>query len=184
MYKISGGNKLIDVKLILDKVKVQEGMVIADLGCGATGHFVFPASVVVGEKGIVYAIDILRTVLHNLNKRIKQENIKNIKTIWSDLEMFGATKLESGTLDMALFVNTLYQSRKRSEMLREAVRLLKQGGKLVIIEWKNISLPFGPPLDSRVEKDNLKKVAPKLGLKLEDDFFAGSFHYGLIFEKL
>ena len=98
--------------------------------------------------------------------------------------MFGATKLEPNVLDIALLVNTLYQSQKRTEVLRETVRLLKPGGKLVIVEWKNISLPFGPPLESRVEKENLKKAAPKLGLKLEEDFFAGSCHYGLIFTKL
>ncbi|OGF28539.1 hypothetical protein A2331_03185 [Candidatus Falkowbacteria bacterium RIFOXYB2_FULL_34_18] len=181
---MSGGNKLIDVQLILDKAGVKSGMSVGDLGCGATGHFVFPASEMVGNDGKVYAIDILRTILHNLNKRIKQENIKNIQTIWSDLEMFGATKLEPNVLDIALLVNTLYQSQKRTEVLRETVRLLKPGGKLVIVEWKNISLPFGPPLESRVEKENLKKAAPKLGLKLEEDFFAGSCHYGLIFTKL
>lgn len=184
MYRISGGNKLIDVDLILEKAGLKEGMNIADLGCGTTGHFVFPASEIVGDKGNVYAVDILRTVLHNLNKRIKQENIKNVKTIWSDLEIFGATKLDSSVLDIALLVNTLYQSRKRVEMLREAIRLLKQGGKLVVVEWKNISLPFGPPLESRVDKENLKNGVSKLGLKLEEDFFAGSCHYGLIFQKI
>ena len=83
-----------------------------------------------------------------------------------------------------MLANTLYQSHKRVEILREAVRLLKKGGKLVIVEWKNIALPFGPPLNERVRADLLKQNCPKLGLKLEKDFFVGHFHFGLIFIKL
>jgi len=184
MYRISGGNKLIDVNLILDKAGLEEDMTVADLGCGATGHFVFPMSTMVGDGGKVYAVDILRTVLHGIKKRIRQENVNNVEAIWSDLELFGATKLDENILDIAFLINTLYQSQKRVEMIREAVRLLKKDGKLIVVEWKNISLPFGPPLDSRVDKENIKKGSRKLGLELEEEFFAGSCHYGLIFTKL
>ena len=184
MLKLTGGNVLIDTNLIIQKSGVQESMVVADLGCGTTGHFSFPFARAVGRKGTVYAVDILRTVLENVNKRMYQENIENVKTVWSDLEVYNATKINSNSLDLALLINTLYLSTKRMEIIREAVRLLKKGGKLMVVEWKMIALPFGPSVDKRVRADLLKSAAPKYSLEMLEEFNAGPYHYGLLFEKL
>jgi ubiquinone/menaquinone biosynthesis C-methylase UbiE len=181
--KFTGGDKLLDVNLLLSKAGVEEGMKIADLGCGSTGHFVFPASEMVGKKGVVYAVDILKTVLESVGRRAKVENITNVKIIWSNVEILGATKIESNSLDMVFLINTLYQSHKRLEIIKEGVRMLKSGGKLMIVEWKNISLPFGPPSEERVRMDMIKNVLPKIGLDVEEDFFAGQYHFGLICTK-
>ena len=159
-------------------------MRVAGLGCGASGHFVFPAARQVGKRGHVYAVDILKTALGEIDKRIRQENLSNMETVWSNLEIFQATKIESGSLDVGLLINTLYQSHKRVEIIREAVRMLKKGGRLLIVEWKNISLPFGPPPEERVKPDLLKIGAKKLGLEVEDEFDAGQYHYGVLFVKL
>lgn len=184
MYKLTGGNILLDANFILNKVSVEDKMKIADLGCGASGHFIFPASIMAGNSGLVYAVDIQKTMLETVSRRVKQENIKNVKIKWSDLEIFNATEIESGSLDIALLINTLYQSHKRVEIIREAIRMLKKRGKLVIVEWKNIALPFGPPPEERVKTDLLKIGAQKLGLKLEEEFEAGHYHYGMLFVKL
>jgi len=184
MIGSTGGNTLIDVNLLFSKAQVEEKMKVADLGCGSSGHFVFPGAKLVGKKGVMYAVDILRTALETISKRARSENLANIKTIWSNLEIFGATKIEAGSLDVGLLINTLYQSHKRAEILRESIRLLKKNGKLVIVEWKNIAAPFGPPAEERVKKDLLENAVKKLGLKPEDEFEAGPYHYGLIYIKL
>ena len=184
MQKQTGSNSLLDPIFIIKKAKIGEKTVVADLGCGSSGHFVFPAAKIVGDKGKVYAVDILRPSLENLNKRIKQENVKNVETVWSDLELYKATKIETESLDVGLLINTLYQSKKRIEILRESVRLVKRGGKILVVEWEDASLPFGPPSEERVKIDPLKKVAEKLGLKPIEEFEAGKYHYGILFEKL
>lgn len=184
MTKIIGGNTLIDVNLILEKAGVGDKSKAADLGCGASGHFIFPAADLVGKQGKVYAVDILKTVLETINKRIKLENLTNLQTVWSDIEMFGATKIEVNSIDAALLMNTLYQSHKRAEIMRETIRIVKKGGKLVVVEWKNIASPIGPPIEERVKADLLKTAAKKLGLQLEEEFEAGPYHYGMVFVKL
>lgn len=181
---ITGGNALLDSNLILDKAKIGQGVKVADLGCGISGHFVFPAALRTGKNGKVYAVDILKNVLDNIKRRAKTENLENIETVWSNLEIFGATKIESESLDVALLINTLYQSHKRAEILREAIRMTKKKGLLVIVEWKDIALPFGPSPEERVKTDLLKNVGQKLGLNLEEEFNAGPYHYGLIFVKM
>jgi ubiquinone/menaquinone biosynthesis C-methylase UbiE len=153
------------------------------LGCGSNGFFVFPIARIVGKEGRVYAVDILKTVLESIGRRIKQENATNVEPVWSNIEIFNGTKIESSSLDAVLLINILHLTAKRVEMMREAIRLLKKGGRLVVVEWKNMALPFGPPTEERVNVEMLKKGAERLGLKLEEDFFAGQFHYGLVFVK-
>lgn len=181
---VIGGTTLLDTNYLLEQAQISEKMKVASLGCGASGHFVFPVANLVGKKGTVYAVDILKTVLEVINKRAKLENLTNIKTVWSDLEIFGATKIESSSVDIALLINTLHQSHKRADMLRESIRIVKKGGRLVVVEWKNIAIPFGPPAEDRVSKEQLEIAAKKLGLNLESDFNAGQYHYCLIFMKL
>lgn len=185
MNRLTGGNVLIDPQLIIKKAGISDKMKVADLGCGALGHFVFPTAKVVGKKGKMYAVDILKTILENIQKRAKQDGLDNIiETVWTDLEIFGATKIESSSLDVAMLINTLYQSHKRVEILRESIRMLKKDGKLLVVEWENIATPLGPPAEERVKSESMISAAPKLGLKLEEEFEAGQYHYGLIFTKL
>jgi len=184
MEKIIGGNSLLDANLIIKKANIKEKMSVGDFGCGSIGYFVLPLSKIVGDNGTVYAVDIMKNTLETIERRKKQENLPNIKTVWSNLEIFNATKIESGSLDVGLLINTLYLSRKRTEIIRESVRMLKKGAVLMIVEWLNTRLPFGPPREERVEPESIKRSASKLGLRLEDEFVAGNYHYGLIFTKL
>lgn len=181
----TGGNSLLDANAILSKAQVSERMKVADLGCGSSGHFVFPAAKLVGKRnGVIYAVDILKPALESVSRQAKQENFTNIQTVWSDLEIFGATKIEPSSLDIALLINTLHQSHKRVEILREAIRLAKKDGKIVVVDWKNTATPFGPPVEERVKIKSLEEAGKKLGLKLEEEFDAGQYHFGLIFVKL
>jgi ubiquinone/menaquinone biosynthesis C-methylase UbiE len=183
MFQKTNYSQLIDANLLFKRAGIGDKMKVADLGCGSSGQFVFGPAKLVGERGKVYAVDIMKTVLETVSRRASQENAKNVFTIWTNLEIFGATKIESGSLDVAMLINTLYQSHKRLEILRESIRMMKNKGKLMVVEWKNMSIPFGPPVEERVNAEQLILVLTKLGLKLEDEFEAGPYHYGLIFEK-
>lgn len=184
MSNISGGNALINAFQVLSISHVSEGIKVADLGCGTSGHFVFQASTMVGKKGKVYAVDILKTTLETISKKSRQENFENVITVWSDLEVFGATRIEPGSVDVVLLVNTLFQSTKRAEIMREAVRLLKKGGRLTVVEWKSISLPLGPPPEERVKIDFVVSLGKKNGLDIVEEFEAGQYHYGVVFIKM
>lgn len=183
MLETIGGNTLLDVGLILHKAGVTDRKKIVHLGCGASGHFVFPSAKMVGKQGIIFAVDILKTVLERVDRQARQDGYGNVITVWSDLEIFGATKIENSSLDAGLLVNVLYESKKRADILREGIRMLKKGGLLVVVEWKSVATPLGPSLESRVSKDLLEAAGKKLGLHLEEEFIAGPYHYGLVFSK-
>ncbi|MEA3449661.1 MAG: class I SAM-dependent methyltransferase [Patescibacteria group bacterium] len=184
MKKQVTANSLLDFDIIFNQARLDEGTRVADLGCGASGHFVFPFSKAVGAKGKVYAVDILPDALKNIKHRFKQESLQNIKTVWSNLEIFNACKIDSSSLDSVFLINTLYQSKKRVEIIKEAVRMLKKGAFMMIVDWGNISAPFGPSSKEKVLKQALKDGASRLGLEFKSEFSAGQYHYGLIFEKI
>jgi len=181
--KISGGNILLNPYFILEQINLGAGMKIADLGCGTAGHFVIPAAKIVGGKGKIFAVDLLKSVLEAVKSRAKLEGVANIESVWSNLEIYGATKIESESLDFSLLANTLWQVKKREEVFREAVRLIKKGGKIVVIEWGLGEAPLGPPPERRVSKDGVRELANKYGLTESKEFKAGPYHYGLIFVK-
>lgn len=173
-----------DINLILNKIKVSEGDYGAELGCGQFGHFVFPLARLIGKSGKIYAVDIIKSHLEGIDRQKRLDNLSQIETVWADLDNWQANKLNAGHLDFVLIANTINQLEKRGEALREAIRLLKRGGKLLIIEWKGSEAPFGPPSKKRVDKESFKSAAPKIGLKLTEEFEAGAFHYALLFQKV
>ena len=181
--KISGGNILLDPYYVLEQAGLKEGDKVADLGCGSAGHFVIPAGKIVGDKGTVYAVDILKSVLAAVQSRAKLEGLTNVELVWSNLEIYGATKIPKESLDFALLINILFQVKKREEVIKEAIRLLKSGGKLVVVEWGLGEAPLGPPPAMRVTKDYLREVMQKFNLKEIKEFKAGPYHYGLVFMK-
>lgn len=184
MVYISGGNELLDPMEILGRLGVKSGSVVADLGCGGAGHFVIPAAKLVGQKTNVYAVDVKKSVLASVNSIGRLEGVNNIKSIWSDLEILGATKIPKESVDYALLINTLFFSKKHKEILQEAIRLVKLGGKIMVVDWKEKGLAgFGPTEDDRINPKQIKTIAQELKLQLTDEFIAGNHHFGLIFVK-
>lgn len=181
--KISGGNILLDPYSILNQIGLRQGMTMADFGCGAAGHFVIPAGKIVGAKGKVYAVDLLKSVLDAVRSRAKMEEVSNIETVWSNLEIYGATDIKEGSLDFVLLANALFQIKKRDEVFREAARLLKPGGRVVVVEWGLGEAPLGPPPAERLSKDAVREIARINNLTEVEEFKAGPYHYGLVFSK-
>lgn len=178
-----GGNQLLNPFTILEGLGISAGGDVADFGCGGVGYFVFAAADLVGEKGRVYAVDILKQNLESVQKRIREDNIYNIKTIWSNLEIFGGTKIPPGSLDIGLLINVLFQTDKHQDVIKEAYRLIKKGGTLAIIDWKSHATPFGPPPGNRLDKEKIVHIATVSGFRLDNEFEAGKFHYALKFTK-
>src|SRR3989339_2154374 len=138
------GNNLIDAKLLLEKSHIQEAMHIVDLGCGRTGHVVFSGSKAVGEKGIVYAVDILKDVLESIRRRAALEAIHNVETIWADIEQLGGLSIAPRTLDVAFFVNVLFHFEDYTKPLQEAARVLKDKSRIVVVDWMRRLAAIGP----------------------------------------
>jgi len=179
--RIPGGNELLDAQKLIQKAGITFRMKVADLGCGSSAIFTLQSAKAVGDKGLVYAVDILKSVLASVISKARMQGINNVKTVWSNLEIYGATKIANGELDRALLINTLFQSKKHKEILQEAKRMVKREGMLLVVDWKPQGAPFGPLEKDRIAPERIKAMAKDLGFQLLEEFEAGPFHFGQLF---
>jgi len=182
--EISGGLKFLNRDEVFDKVGLKQGMKVACLGCGNLGHFIIPAAQLVGKDGIAYAVDIQNSVLDSVQHLATLQMLTNLQVVRANLEIVGSTQIPADSLDVAFLINVLFQNKKHAEMIKEASRLIKKGGKLIVIDWKKIGVPFGPSVEIRVDPENVIKYATDLNLKLLLQTEFGKYFWGLIFEKV
>ena len=171
---------LLDPQLLFQKSQLQAGMHVADFGCGRTGHVVFPASVIVGEGGLVYAVDILKDVLENVRKRADVQSLINIHTIWSDVEKLGKTAIPAKSLDIVYLVNTLSHGQASFGALDEADRLLREKGRIVVVDWYKAAPSLGPKKEDFIDFSLVKSWATQRGYVVQEEFEAGAYHWGLV----
>ncbi len=177
------GTELINPFKLLERVGIRQGNRVADLGCGSLGHFVFPAAQLVGAQGAVYAVDVQRSVLDQIERRAKDQQFWNVFPVWSDIDVFGATRIDEGSLDLTLLINNLYLSQNKPQLLREMARLARPGSRIVVVEWKTTASPLGPAPDKRIDAEEAKKVLESPLIEYHDSFEAGPYHYGLIYYR-
>ncbi len=163
---------------------VSRGMKIADLGCGS-GYFTILLAQLTGPEGRVWAVDVLNEALEAVRSRAKLMGIGNIEYVRGNLEKTESSQIADNQMDISLLANILFQSQKKQEIIKEAVRILKPKGKLIIIDW-NKNANFG-----HTEKGweftpaEIQKMIEELALpvKFLKNFDSGQYHWGLMFEK-
>jgi len=161
----------------LTQLDLKEDMIAADFGCGS-GGWVIPLAKKLKE-GKVYAIDILEEPLSALRAKVKIEKLFNIETRKADVEK--GTTLMSDSCDLVLMTNLLFECENKKQVLEEGKRVLKKGGKILVVDWIKDN-----PLTQEIEWvdfEEVKKIAQDLNLKLEKEFEAGIYHWGLILVK-
>jgi len=178
------GRALIDPFRIFKKIGLKEGMRVADMGCGRTGHFVFPAARIVGKTGVVYAVDVLKDVLENINGWVRSQSWDNIQTIWSDIELLNKTPIPQKSLDVCFFMNVLFTIKNKVAALSEAARLLKDDGRIVVVDWSKKLGTLGPTPDTMAEPKKIVEIAAQCGLSLVENIPVSDYHYCLIFKKI
>lgn len=174
------GNHLIDPHVLLKKGGVIEGMHVADLGCGRTGHIVFPASQIVGDRGVVYAVDILKDVLENVRKRAALEAIHNVETVWADLGQAQGLAIPERTLDLGFFINVLYHFDSYTTPLGEVTRVLKEKGRIIIVDWRKKFSVLGPSQNKMVNFDEIVSWARDNNFAIQEDTAVGPYHRALV----
>ncbi len=180
---VRSGTQLIHPLKLLERVGIREGQRVADLGCGSLGHFVFPAAQLVGGKGVVFAVDIQKGVLEHIAMLAKQQQVWNVYPVWSDIDIYGATRIDPASLDLTLLVNNLFLSQNRPVLVREMARLTRPGGRVIVVDWKTIASPLGPTVNQRVGQEDAQNILKTPLFAFLEEFDAGPEHYGLIYVR-
>ena len=114
---------------MLTSAGLKEGDKILEVGFGP-GFFTFPASEIVGEKGLIHAIEINSIFVKKLQKKIDKLNKRNIVV---KLENVTKTSLDNDTMDVAFFFGVFHNlTSVVDEVVSEMYRILKPGGLMTI----------------------------------------------------
>jgi len=166
---------------IVKQLNIKRWMKVADFGCGS-GYFTLPIAKRLAHESRVFAIDILETALESVRSRARLQGLFNIETIRCNLEELGSTGLSDKSVDFVLLANILFQSSKKVDIIKEAKRVLKEGGEIAIIDWKP-DQPMGPAKDFIVPSGAVKKIVEDERLRLKRELTVDKYHWGLVFEK-
>jgi len=172
----------IDPSRIVARLELREGMKVADFGCGS-GFLAFEAIKRVGQSGKVYAIDVQKDILDGLTARALHEKIENLEVIWGDFDEKGGTTLADESQDAVIVSNVLFQSKAKSGLAFEAFRVVKAGGKVVVVDWKESEQKTGPAREHIVPIERARALFSGAGFSEVESFELGSHHYGLLFKK-
>jgi len=152
---------------------------VVHLGCGP-GFFLLPAARIVGAHGQVIGVDIREDMLREVEGQARREGLSEIvQTYRSDLEKGPSKHIKANSTDWTLLVNLLTQADPK-KILREAKRITKTGGMIIIVEWLLSQSTIGPPVASRITRSEILSLLDELKLTLHKTFSPSSYHYGLL----
>ena len=110
----------------LETAGLKPGQKVIEVGCGP-GFFTIPAAKMVGEKGLIYAIDVNHRAIKRVEEKMRKYGIDNIKPILGNAADSG---LQDSSIDLAFIFGLRYIAGGLSNLISEVYRILKSGGIL------------------------------------------------------
>ena len=153
-----------DPEFVFNELRLKNGDSFLDLGCGA-GDYSIRGSKIVGDSGVVYALDRWVEMIDGLTKEAGSQGLKNIKAMAADI--IGTLPIMDNCVDVCLIATVLHaiKSPKNWELFNEVRRVLKSDGRVAIIECKKDDLSFGPPLHMRLSSEELEDSITQYGFE-------------------
>lgn len=136
--------------LIWQTLGLKQARRLVDIGAG-TGFFAVPFCDKM-EDGIVYACDTSDTMLQWMKENLADTYTNRVIPLKSSESQI---PLEGGLADLVYMINLHHELEDPCAMLEESARLLKPGGKLMIIDWKVAETPGGPPQSIRIPESTI-----------------------------
>ena len=166
LNKLNNADRLKDLPphLIWDHTGLDSAETILDIGAG-TGLFSIQFS---SYAKRIYACDISEQMIDWIEENVCPQ-YSNIVAIKMDES---AVPLDGNIADVALMFNVYHELDEPLTMLAECRRLLKDGGRICIADWKKGSMAEGPPMHHRYMSSEVEEQiqgAGFTGVKISEE---------------
>ncbi len=168
---------------VIEQFDLQSGARVADFGAGG-GAVALAAARAVGDAGRVYAIEVQKELLPRLKNEARSARLHNLEVIWGDVEKPNGTHLKDSAADAVILSNILFQLADKAGTIKEAKRVLKHGGRALVIDWSGSFGRMGPDPAHVVTEQSARTLFEQNGFQFVKNINAGAHHYGLIFRKI
>jgi len=145
---------------------------VADIGAG-TGYFARRFAL---HTGKVYAVDIDEKLLAIARSKAPA----NLQTI---LAAPDDPRLPSNSVDMIFFCDVLHHIENRPAYYAKLAKVLKPGGRVVVIDFYKKPLPVGPPESMKLSDQEVITEFQKAGFGLSKRLDILPYQYFLFFER-
>lgn len=157
-------------------------MRVADLGAGS-GAYAMEAARMVVPGGRVIAVEVLPDLITRIKNDAAHARISNIDVIHGNIEKLGGTKIAEGSIDRVIASNILFQVEDKDAFIREAARIMKRGGELLLIDWSGPHGGMGPHHAHVILAPDAEAMFLKHGFEFLRKIDAGAHHYGMILKR-
>ena len=165
----------------LAALQLAPGQAVADFDAGS-GFFARAAARAVAP-GTVWAVDANADLLPRLKSLAAGEGLHNIEVVAGNIEKVGGTHLPADAFDAVTIANSLFAVDDRAAVAAEAARVLKRGGRALVIDWEDSFGGLGPAPADIVTAAEAKALFEAAGFEPAGKAPAGAYHWGLLFRK-
>jgi len=156
IFEYPDRDKKLQIDRVMDLLGITTGKNVGDIGAGS-GWFTVRASKRVGPTGIVLAEDINPLAIEHIGKRVKTENLTNIKTVLGQPDN---PMLPGGSVDAVLLLKVYHEIAHPVDFMKKLKPSMRECGKIGIID-KN-----GNGGDHGINHDVVEKEMGEAGFKL------------------
>ena len=165
--------------MMLANLGLKTSMTICDMGCG-NGFHTLKMAQMIGDKGLVYAVDVQPTMLKLLRERMEEQGIENIVPI---LGSYHNPRLPSESIDLILLVDVYHEFSHPVHMLAAMRQSLKKDGVIVLVEFRaeDDEVPIKPL--HKMSKEQIDKEMSANGYQLVREFDGLSWQHMMFYGK-
>jgi arsenite methyltransferase len=162
---------------VLMALGLKDGDRVADIGSGA-GYFTLRFAAHVGDRGMVYGVDINPDMKAHLDEHLRAAGLKNVRTILARPD----DPLLPAAVDKIFICDTWHHIGDHPRYLAILRTSLRPGGQVIIVDYQKKPMETGPPMEMRIAREDVVREFEENGFRLAKEHTFLPLQYFLVFE--
>ncbi|MCZ6713862.1 MAG: class I SAM-dependent methyltransferase [Deltaproteobacteria bacterium] len=136
---------------VIETLSFPQDAVVADIGAGG-GYFTERFSKRLEGTGHVFATDVQDEMIQALRERVRTRGLDNVTVVRAS---FDDPMLPDACCDLVFFSSVYKEIDGRIDYMGRVQRALRPGGRVAILEFRPEARGSGPPVDARLDPDQI-----------------------------
>lgn len=170
-----------DLKDALVYLDIQPGMHVVQFGAQRRGHIADALSKEVGARGKVTVVDVVLDELRAIEMFFASRGVHWVDVAHGDFVKLKGTSIANESVDRVLVVHTAWRHPNHEEVLAEARRILKPGGKILFLDWqKQTKDPLGVQVNGHLDMLEAQRLCIRSGCERVERVLNNDKHWAFV----
>jgi ubiquinone/menaquinone biosynthesis C-methylase UbiE len=153
------------IEQVVRALKLRASDIVADLGAG-TGLFEAQLAYAIGPRGRVYAVEIDKGFLDEIDRKVDELHIATIETV---LGTPTDPKLPTRGVDVALLHDVLHHVEQRQAYLKAVAGYMKPASRIAVVEFNPTDSPHKNDPTLVVSKEQSAAMMAEAGFVVDEE---------------